>query len=260
MMRRAALLALMATSALAWGVKPTSAAEGDNCVKVLGYENSGEKESMDPVDHTSSDDSYRLLNVYDRFVDNDDNFTVKPAIAESWSMADGGKTWTFKIRQGVKFHDGKPLTAKDVVYSFSRILDPNFPNGAKSVFGWLKPENMKIIDPYTVQFTFDKPLVELPLLFANKHNLIVPDGATHDQLRLHEDGTGPFMQEKFTPGGPFVVLKRNPDYWGGPAKSECVRISIAQEPIQAVAELKSGQADLVLQIDPAVVATVKDDP
>src|SRR5579871_1554031 len=254
------LMVAVATALVLPGVRPARAAEGDNCVKVLGYESSGQKESMDPVDHASSDDSYRLLNVYDRFVDADDNFVVKPAIAESWTMSDGGKTWVFKIRQGVKFHSGKDLTAKDVYFSFARIVDPNFPNGAKSVFDWLKADNMKVLDPYTIQFSFDKPLVDLPGLLANKHNLIVPDGSTHDQLRLHEDGSGPFMQEKFSPGGAFVILKRNPNYWGGPAKSECVRITISQEPVQAVAELKSGQVDLVLQVDPSVISTVKDDP
>jgi peptide/nickel transport system substrate-binding protein len=229
------LIAAVATALVLPGMHTARAAEGDNCVKVLGYENSGQKESMDPVDHASSDDSYRLLNVYDRFVDTDDNFVVKPAIAESWTMSDGGKTWVFKIRQGVKFHSGKDLTAKDVYFTFARIVDPNFPNGAKSVYDWLKAENMKVLDPYTIQFSFD-------------------------QLRLQEDGSGPFMQEKFSPGGAFVILKRNPNYWGGPAKSECVRITISQEPVQAVAELKSGQVDLVLQVDPSVISTVKDDP
>src|SRR5208337_1867490 len=92
------LMVAVATALILPGVRSARAEEGDNCVKVLGYENSGQKESMDPVDHASSDDSYRLLNVYDRFVDADDNFVVKPAIAESWAMSDGGKTWVFKIR------------------------------------------------------------------------------------------------------------------------------------------------------------------
>jgi peptide/nickel transport system substrate-binding protein len=140
------------------------------------------------------------------------------------------------------------------------LLDPKFPTGAKSVFEFLKTENMSAPDALTVRFAFDKPLVELPLLLANKHNLIVPDGATHEQLRLKGDGTGPFMQEKFTPGAPVKILKRNPSYWGGPVRSECVRIAIAQEPIQAVAQLKSGQIDLVLQVDPSVVSTLKGDP
>src|SRR5215470_19636786 len=85
------------------------AAAGDECVKVLGYEWSGEKQSMDPSDHTSSDDAYRLYNVYDRLVDTDPNFNVVPELAESWSVSADGLTWSFKIRQGVKFHDGSDL-------------------------------------------------------------------------------------------------------------------------------------------------------
>src|SRR5438128_11074834 len=100
-----------------------AAAAGDNCVKVLGYEWSGEKQSMDPADMESGDDAYHIFTVYNRLVDVDDNFKVIPELAESWGVSDDGKTWTFKLRQGVKFHDGSDFDANDVVYTFKRFWD-----------------------------------------------------------------------------------------------------------------------------------------
>ena len=91
------------------------AAAGDECVKVLGYEWSGEKQSMDPADMHSGDDAYHTFAVYNRLVDIDDNFNVLPELATEWSVSEDGLTWTFKLREGVKFHSGKDFTSADVV-------------------------------------------------------------------------------------------------------------------------------------------------
>ncbi len=98
------------------------------------------------------------------------------------------------------------------------------------------PDGIKAPDPYTITFTTKKPVVELPVLITNKFTNIVPDGATHEELRLHEDGTGPFMQEQFTPNAPVRILKKNPNYWdAGKPKADCLRITVAQEAVAAVA-------------------------
>ena len=81
------------------------------------------------------------------------------------------------------------------------------------------------------------------------------------RLVLHEDGTGPFMQEQFTPNAPVRILKKNPNYWdAGKPKAECLRITVAQEAVAAVSAIKSGQVDLVLNVDPSVIGALKDDP
>src|ERR1700754_1405136 len=99
------------------------AAAGDECVKVLGYEWAGEKQSMDPADMHSGDDAYHTFAVYNRLVDVDDNFKVLPELATEWSVSSDGLTWTFKLRDGVKFHSGKDFSSADVVYTFKRLLD-----------------------------------------------------------------------------------------------------------------------------------------
>src|SRR5687768_8916157 len=116
---------------------PALAQSSDDCLKVLGYEWSGEKQSMDPADMHSGDDAYHIFGVYNRLVDIDDNFTVTPELATEWSISEDGKTWTFKLREGVKFHDGSDFTAADVVYTFKRLLDPAQGFGSVAVLGFL---------------------------------------------------------------------------------------------------------------------------
>ncbi|MDQ7249946.1 ABC transporter substrate-binding protein [Dongia sedimenti] len=237
------------------------AAAGDECVKVLGYEWSGEKQSMDPADMESGDDAYHIFTVYNRLVDVDDNFKVLPELATEWSVSADGLTWTFKLREGVKFHSGKDFTSADVVYTFKRMLDEKLGSGARAVLEFLDADGIKAPDPHTVTFTTKKPVVELPVLITNKFTNIVPDGAKHEDLRLHEDGTGPFMQEAFTPNAPVRIFKKNPNYWdAGKPKADCIRVTVAQEAVAAVSALKAGQVDLMLNVDPSVISTLKDDP
>ena len=129
------------------------AANGDECVHVLGYEWSGEKQSMDPADMTSGDDAYHIFAVYNRLVDVDDNFAVTPELATEWSVSDDGLTWTFKLREGVTFHSGKPFTSADVVYTFKRLLDPATGSGAAAVLEFMDPAGIAAPDAITVTFT-----------------------------------------------------------------------------------------------------------
>lgn len=253
--------AAIAALGIAMSAPAGFAAAGDDCVKILGYEWSGEKQSMDPADMHSGDDAYHTFAVYNRLVDIDDNFNVLPELATEWSVSPDGLTWTFKLRSGVKFHSGKDFSSADVVYSFKRLLDEKTGSGARAVLEFLDSDNIKAIDPTTVTFTTKKPVVELPVLISNKFTNIVPDGAKQEDLRKKGDGTGPFMQEQFTPNAPVRILRKNPNYWNaGQPKADCIRITVAQEAVAAVAAIKAGQVDLMLNVDPSVIGSLKDDP
>lgn len=259
--RDAWLAAPAAALLLALAPASARAAAGDECVKVLGYEWSGEKQSMDPADMESGDDAYHIFAVYNRLLDVDDNFNTIPELAESWSVSDDGLTWTFNLRKGVKFHDGSDFDANDVVYTFKRFWDPDLASGAPAVLAFLDPEGIKAVDSRTVQFTTKQPVVELPVLITNKFTNIVAEGARHEDLRLKGNGTGPFMQEQFQPNAPVRILRKNPNYWkAGEPKAECIRVTVAQEPVAAVTAIKAGEVDLVLNVDPSVIQALQNDP
>jgi len=259
---RLLLLSAAAAAALVLSALPGQAGQtmDDKCVKVLGYESSGEKESMDPSSMYSEDDAYQIFAVYNRLLDLDDNFQAVPELAESYESSPDGRTWTFHLRKGVKFHDGSDFDAGDVVYTFKRLLDPALPSGAKQVLAFLEPDDIVAVDAQTVTFTTKEPMADLPLLITNKYTNIVAEGAKAEDLRLHENGTGPFIQEKFTPGGAVRVFAKNPTYWkAGRPKADCLRVTVALEPVAAVSAIRSGEADLVLNLDPSVASTLKGD-
>ena len=252
--------AVVATGMLAWALPSPAQAATDGCIRVVGYEWSGEKQSMDPADMTSGDDAYHIFSVYNRLVDVDSSFQVMPELAESWSLSADGKTWTFNLRQGVKFHDGSDFDSADVVHTFRRLYDPELASGGAALMAFVKPENIVATGTHTVEFRTDEPVVELPLLITNKFTNIVPEGSTHEALRLHGVGTGPFSQEEFAPNGPVRILRRNDNYWGGKVKPACVRITVIQEAVSSVAAIKSGEVDLLLNVDPSTIGAVRDDP
>jgi peptide/nickel transport system substrate-binding protein len=252
----AALFALSFLLGLA-GLNASAAAE-DKCVRVVSEQSSGEKASMDPALQPTNDDAYHLFAVYNRFLDTDDNFNVVPALAQSWKSSSDGKQWTFKLQPGVKFHDGKDFGAKDVVYTFRRLIDPATVSPAAALLPFLKPDGIQAVDPLTVQFTTDKPIAELPLLLTLKFNLVVEDGATTAQLKVKEYGTGPFVQEKFAVGNTDRILRRNTNYWkSGLPKSDCIHISVISDPLAALASIESNRVDLLFNVAPTAVTALK---
>jgi ABC-type transport system substrate-binding protein len=169
----------------------TQAFAADDCVRVIGDEQSGEKMSMDPAFQPTNDDAYHLFGVYNRFLNVDDNLDPVPELATSWERSADGKQWTFKLQPGVKFHDGRDFGAKDVVYTFRRLIDPATASPAAVLLDFLKPDGIEAVDPLTVRFTMDKPIADLPLLLTLKFNLIelVADAEVQsDRARGLHDG------------------------------------------------------------------------
>ena len=245
---------------------PTSApaqAEEQKCVRIGAVESSGEKMSMDPsILWTSGADGPYIYGVYERLVDVTSNFEVVPELAEKWESNEDGSEWTFHLREGIKFHDGSDFDAADVVYSYQRILDPATGSSGLAVLDpVLSKDGIVAVDPLTVVFRTKAPTANLPLILSTKETGIVPEGAKSEDLRLQGVGTGPFMQEVFEPGSAYTKLVANPNYWqlGLPA-APCLEIRTVQEATTAAAALQGGDIDLVLQIDNALIPTLKTDP
>jgi peptide/nickel transport system substrate-binding protein len=240
---------------------PAARAATAKCVKYAGVETSGNKNSMDPAQQPSSQSSLNVNASYDRLTTEDDNWKVLPQLATSWKSNAAGTVWTFQLRKGVKFWDGKLLTSADVVYTFRRVLDPKTGSEGLSQMSFLKRSGITADGPYRVKFTTAKPVAELPLLITNKNTFIVQKGSTAATLRAKGAGTGPFIPVDFKPAKQVQMFKRNPNYWQkGLPKAPCLQLYVIQEPNSMLAALQTGQVDFSQQVAYEIVPALKSDP
>ena len=236
----------------------TQPPEEAECLKIALSISSGETNSLDPFAIPTTEQAVMINQVYNRLLDLDNNFVVHPELAESWEPNEDATEWTFHLHKGVKFHDGKDLTAKDVVYSYQRLVNPDDPSEAFSSLSFLTPESIVAVDDYTVKFVTEKPVAELPVLITIKNAWIVQDGATKEELRLNGVGTGPFIPVNFEPVQQPHEFVRNPDYWEeGLPKSDCLEFYVIQEPTTRIASIQSGEVDIVEYVDFATIPTLE---
>jgi peptide/nickel transport system substrate-binding protein len=191
---------------------------------------------------------------FSRLTTQDSKLQVLPDLATSWEAAEDLKSWTFRLRPGVKFHNGKPFDASDVVFTFKRILDKNVGSVLRVNFGIVT--GIDVIDPLTVRFNLSIPYADLPAATAAYQAAIVTEGVV-DKLATHPIGTGPFRFVEYRPGDQ-LVMERNPDYFlPGVPKLDRVIIRIIPEFTTAVAALESGSVDAVFDLPPEQVDKLK---
>jgi len=211
--------------------------------------------SFDPHYHNVNPNNVMTEYVFDRLVRFDPNFQPQPALAVSW-RADGDKIWEFKLRPGVKFHDGTPFTADDVVFTFGRI--PLVLNSPSSFNFAVKPvERIVVVDPLTIQFHTAAPVPLLPYNLASVRIVSRKHGegastATYNSLQA-AIGTGPYRVTAFTMGE-HAVFERNEDWWDKkPAWSKVDYRSITNDASREAA-LQSGEIDIIDQVPTRDVA------
>lgn len=146
-----------------------------------------------------------------------DQLELEPRLAESWTPNQDGSIWTFKIRQGVTFHDDTPLTARDVAYSLNLNADPKNEGNALSAFGdpgGLSAGGAEAPDDATVVVTLNGPNGSFPYLVSsdNYNVIILPDGFDPATWETSFMGTGPWVLDRFTPQQA-VTYTKNPNYW-----------------------------------------------
>src|SRR5579859_540793 len=179
----------------------------------------------------------------------DQTLTLKPVLAESWTPNSAGDVWTFKIRQGVKFSNGHPLTADDVVYTYKLQTNPAGKGAALSQFGGvLVPSGVQKVDNFTVAFHLEAPNGNFPYLTSSDayQMIIIPNGYDPTKWESSFIGTGPFVLDKYTTkvGASF---KRNPNYWGTPAKPAATEFTFYATETPGVLALTSGSIDVIGQ-------------
>ena len=190
-----------------------------------------------------------LGNVGEFLVLADQQLGYKPWIATSWSSNAKATVWTFKIRQGVKFNDGTPMTVDDVVYSFKSQCDPKNAGTALSVFsGLLVPDGVVKVDNSTIAFHLEAPDgAFLDAVSCDNYTMvIVPKDYDYTKYQTDWVGTGHFMMQNYTPnvGATFV---RNPHYWGAAALPKEIQWSFYSAEGPMTAALQAGQIDCLDQ-------------
>ncbi|MEQ4619026.1 MAG: ABC transporter substrate-binding protein [Corticimicrobacter sp.] len=206
--------------------------------------NSSVADTLDPAKGTNSGDYMRQFMFYSGLTELDDQMHAQPALAESFESPDG-RVWHLKLRQGVVFHDGKPFTADDVVYSLLRHKDPATASKAKSLADQF--ETVVAEGPHDVRIELVSPNVDLPALLGTSHFLIIADGTTDFALA---NGTGPYRSKSFTPGGS-VVGVRNENFWknGKPYLDEIELIGLTDQAAR-VNGLLAGDLHMVTTVGP----------
>ncbi|MDP2858304.1 MAG: glutathione ABC transporter substrate-binding protein [Bacillota bacterium] len=218
--------------------------------------------STDPktMDPHKSNDGPSIINwkqMYDTLVKLDtENRTAIPSLATKWEQPDG-KTIKFTLRKDVKFHDGTALTAKDVVFSISRLLDPTTKSPAAYLLNMI--DTIKADDDYTVTVTLKQPFAPVIFHFAHPAASIVPEAymkAKGDDFIKAPVGSGPFKFVSYTKGDRIEFVK-NAAYWGGAPTPDKVTIRIIPEPSTQVAELEAGGIHIAFNIPTQEVARLK---
>ncbi|SFO89910.1 peptide/nickel transport system substrate-binding protein [Cohaesibacter marisflavi] len=200
-------------------------------------------------------------NIFDGLTERDTNAKLHPGLATSWEVLDEGVRIRFKLREGVKFHNGEPFNAEAVKFTFDRLLGEIGAKGPQRA-NYTSVESVEIIDDYTVDFHLTQPDPVLLTKLAGYGAMIVPPKYItekgEDYFNTHPVGTGPFSFVSYEPKVD-LELKANPDYWGDVAKVSELEYRFISELTTAVAELQAGRLDIVEDLPISMLSVVKDD-
>ncbi len=203
---------------------------------------------------------------------------IVPGLAVSWEANEDSTIWTFKLRRGVKFHDGTPFNAEAVKFNFDRWNDPNHPYRGEGksfvpftwVFGGFKGEGsildrVEVVDEYTVRFHLTDSVGFFPQMLGaiymqiDSPTAVMKNPDKYGTPEVGSVGTGPFKFKSWTIGDK-VVLERNDEYWGEKAKVETLVFRGIPEPASRLAELKAGAIHIANNLSPEDLKVIESDP
>jgi peptide/nickel transport system substrate-binding protein len=253
--KRRAVLASSAFTTLALAL-PQAIAQSrkDSVVLAMGLEPTP---GLDPTGGAASSISeVTLYNIYEPLTKVNSDGTVAPLLAESWEVSPDLKTYTFKLRKGVKFHNGEPFNAQAVKFSFDRAGGDKSTNKDKRTFANL---STRVADEHTVVITTQEIDPDFPFLLGQGTAIIVePKSADGNATR--PVGTGPYRLENWVKGSSITLAK-----WDGYRNAQSVKIRKATfrfipDPAAQVAALLAGDVDVFHRVTPRSVAQFKNNP
>jgi peptide/nickel transport system substrate-binding protein len=250
----------------------TATEPANNGPKQLIIGRGADTKSLDPIRETDGETFKVTENIYETLVSYEDTSTkVIPGLAESWEISPDGLTYTFKLRQGVKFHDGTDFNAEAVKFNFDRWMDKNNKYHDKEgypyyndMFGGYKGDKdhvikeVKVVDPYTVQFVLNRTQAPfLANLGMSPFAIASPKAIEGGKLGEQPVGTGPFKFVEWKRNDT-ITLEKNPDYWNkGLPKLDKVVFKVIPENTARLTALTSGEIDLMDGLNPDDAESVK---
>lgn len=233
---------------------------------VVGLE--AEPTSLDPhqiTDYNSIRATMSLFETLSQFAPG--TTEIIPGLAKSWTMSEDGLSYTFNLRENVRFHDGTPFTADVVKTNIERQIDPNNPYHETGVYAYADftfgmVDSVQVVNPQTVmiklKYTFAPFLRNMAMASAA---MISPEALKKygSEIVIHAVGTGPFRFKSWEPGVQ-VVLERNPDYWGEPATLETLIFRPLINPQSRLAALEAGEVDFIVNPPPEDLERLRADP
>lgn len=251
-------------------------------VGTLVFGSGGQPVNLRPGDVTDGNSMYVHLQIYNYLLGNEPGGTeLIPSLATEWSASEDGLTWTFNLREGVKFHDGTDFNAEAVVFNVNRWWDPDFEYGYRAeghlyeiwtdLFGGFKGDegatvvDVRAVDDLTVEFELAEPFAAFPAAIASSYfgiaspTAIQAAGADFGTPSGLAVGTGPFVFEEWR-SGDRITLSAFEDYWEeGMPKTDQLVFSFVEDPAARLAQLRAGALDFTVDLTPDQLPEIESD-
>ena len=219
--------------------------------------------NLDPAQASSAPDFWILWAMFNALAKFDEEMNVVPDLAESWSNPDP-TTWVFKLREGVKFHDGTEMTAEDVKFSFDRVMDEEFNSPSRSKLSAIS--SVEVIDPYTVEIKTGEPFAPLLTYMTNtRTGTQIVSKAAAESMSLEEFarspvGTGPFKMEEWRPNERIIMTAHEDYFVPGEPKVDRLEIPLIADESTAVNAILAGDVDIASSAPFDMMPGLKENP
>ncbi|MBY0336980.1 MAG: ABC transporter substrate-binding protein [Acetobacteraceae bacterium] len=249
---RRAALALPALLSTAMLPRPGASQAGGGNLRIAMSAN---LRTLDPARTTTGEEYVYSNLVFNGLTRMREDQVVEPELAESWQFSEDLKTWTFRLRRGVRFHHGREMTSDDVVATFRRIMDPATSSPVRTNFEMV--DGIEAADRHTVIFRLSYPYGGFADILTDRQVKILPADRI-EQTATEPSGTGPFRFRSWTPGDRLVMV-RNPEYWEqGMPRLDQVELRVLPEMSVRIAALQAGDLDVVWDLGPENIRQLRE--
>jgi peptide/nickel transport system substrate-binding protein len=219
----------------------------------IGVLGGGSSDTLSPLNALNNADWARIYNLYDELVSFDSALVPQFRLAEDITSNADATVWTIRLRSGITFHNGKDLTADDVIYTFQQITNPKAPGAGAGGLQAIDVAHMKKLDKLTVRVPYKTPFSTFVETLPTYNYHVIPVGFDPK----HPVGTGPFKYQSFTPGEQ-SVFGRNPDYWvRGLPYADSLSVTDYQDETSLVNALLGGSANVIAPLSADVLGALQ---